>query len=190
MFGTENRRAERQRRAVQRRQEQLAAGLQQRRAGADRAARIGNVFEHLHAGDDVEMARHFAGQRFDADLAVVDHEPAFVEMKPRDIEHGRREIDRGHARSGAGERFAEQAAAASDIERVRAFQRRALGNVGEAHRIEIVQRTRFAVRVPPARGKTVEFRGFGWIDVDFRIHSFTVPSNSCKACHSRSAWIS
>ena len=46
------------------------------------------------------------------------------------------------------------------IERSRAVEGCAVRDVTEPHGIEVVQRARFAVRIPPARGEAVEFRGF------------------------------
>ena len=165
MFGAENCRGKRKRRAVQRREKKLATWLEQGRASADHAGWVGHVFEHFHAGDDIERARHLGRERLDADQPIVDAKPALMQMQARDIEHSGREIDRGHLGASPRERFTEQTAAAANIKGPRAFQRRAIGDVTETDGIQVMQGARLAVGVPPARGEAVELGGFGRIDV-------------------------
>ena len=51
---------------------QCAAGLDQLGAGPDDARRVGHVFQHFHAGDDVVSARAFSrGQLLGGDLPVI-----------------------------------------------------------------------------------------------------------------------
>ncbi len=72
----------------------------------------------------------------------------------------RREIDAGDRGAGARQRFGEQSSAAADVEHARALQLRALLHVAGAHRIELVQRLEFAVDIPEAMRRGVEFGDF------------------------------
>ena len=119
------------------------------------------MFEHFHASDRIERAGHFRRQRFDTDLAVIDVLPRLVQMQACDFEHARRQIDAHHVGTATRERFAENAAAAPDIEHARALQPNALGNVVQPCRIQVVQRARLAIDIPPSRRELVELGGLG-----------------------------
>src|SRR5690606_14881649 len=72
-----------------------------------------------------------------------------------------RQIDAGDLGAAPGHRLAENAAAATHIEHALATQRGALVDVVEPHRIQNVQRTKFAARVPPALGNVIEAGDLG-----------------------------
>ena len=73
-------------------------------------------------------------------------------------------LDRGHARAEAAHGFGDEPAAAADIEQAQPLQRflsapvavemraGAVADIGEADRIEFVQRLEFAEGVPPFIG--------------------------------------
>jgi hypothetical protein len=63
------------------------------------------------------------------------------------------------------QRLAQDAATTTDIEHAGAFQRNALRDVVQPHGIQVVQRPRFSIDVPPARGQLVELGGFGGMNV-------------------------
>jgi hypothetical protein len=67
-----------------------------------------------------------------------------------------------------------------------AAQYRTLGHVGGAHRVEIVQRSRFSGRVPPARGELVEAGDFLGADVGLaRLHGADSRLRCAqRTCHS------
>ena len=94
------------------------------------------------------VARQFVGEGFGGDLAIVDAHARFQAMQARDLQQVRREVDRGDVRAGRGHRFAEQPAAAADVEHARAGQRRALGDVAQPRGIQRMQRLLRAVRDP------------------------------------------
>ena len=48
-----------------------AVGFGKLGAGADDGRGVGNVFQHFHAAHDIEFVRHFGGQIFHADAAVL-----------------------------------------------------------------------------------------------------------------------
>jgi hypothetical protein len=168
VLGADDRERERLRRAIERRDEQASARHEQGGAGAQHRGRIGHVFEHLHAGDHVEARGLRGRERFGADLAIVHREAGFEQVQPRDLEQGWGKIDRGDLRALARQRLRQQSAAAADVERARAAQRGPLADVGQAYRIQVVQRTRIAVRIPPARSECSELLDLGRVDVDLR----------------------
>ena len=63
-----------------------------------------------------------------ADVTAIDLAPELVK------------VDGGHVGAGLGQRFAEQAAAAADVEHARTAQRDPVCNVLQAHRVQRVQR--------------------------------------------------
>ncbi len=104
--------------------------------------------------------------------AVVDRETGGARVPAGRLDAFRRQVDAGDRGAEAGERLAQQAAAAADVERGQAGERLlgeriapepeadAIADVGKAHRIELVQRRERAGLVPPAvreRGEPLEF---------------------------------
>ena len=87
-----------------------------------------------------------------------------------------RGVDAGDRRAEPGERFAQQARAAADVERGLAgeggeaariaspMRVDLLADIAEPRRIELVKHRRGAVRVPPVGGERAEMRGFGGVD--------------------------
>ena len=128
---------------------------------ADGGGGIGHVFEHLHAGDHVELPGMRVQQLFRRFDAVVDREAGIERMQPRGFHHARREIDGGDlARRARASDLGEQSAAAAHIENAGIGERAALLHVARAHGIELVQRFEFAIDIPEAMCGGFEFRDF------------------------------
>ncbi len=70
---------------------------------------------------------------------------------------------RRNLRAGVEHRFGQQAAAATDVQHVRAHELRAIGDELRAHGIEDVQRLELARRIPEAMRERVELADFGGI---------------------------
>jgi len=97
-------------------------------------------------------------------------------MTPRRGDILGRRIDARHLRAHPHERFGEQPRAATDVERAAPRKRVTfaridvpvrvdlVADIGETHRIELVQHRRRTVRVPPVGGKRAEMGGFIRID--------------------------
>src|SRR4249919_627392 len=165
VLGTHDRQRECGRGAVEGGQEQAATGLQHRRAGLDDRCRIGDVLQHLHAGDRVEFPGHFPGQRFGGLQAIVDVDAAFQAMELGDLDQLGGEVKRRHLRAVACECFAEQARSTTHVEYGGALQLHAIGHVTQACRVERVQRLLRAFRVPPALRQRTELVEFGLAEV-------------------------
>jgi hypothetical protein len=84
-------------------------------------------------------------------------------MQARHLDHRRRHVDGADVRAVARERFGQQAAAAADVQHTPLRQRAALRQVVDAHRIEHVQRTESAARIPEFVRQGIEL-------ADFRVH--------------------
>jgi hypothetical protein len=74
-------------------------------------------------------------------------------------------VDAGDRGAALGHGFAEDAAAAADVEHFLAGQADALVNPVDAQRVDVVQRFELAFAVPPAMGQGFEFGDFGVVDV-------------------------
>ena len=122
VLGADDREREALRVAVKRREKDRAARAQQRRARRDDDGRLGHVLEHLEAGDDVEAGGPLACELLDVDAAIVHRDAAIGGVLARGVEAGLREVDPEHRGSASGERLAQQAAAAADVEHARARQ--------------------------------------------------------------------
>ena len=145
-----------------------AAGLGEIRAGADGGGRVGDVFEHLHADNHVEVAGLPCGQVFDGDLFILGRGTAFQGVQSG---HLQRLVGQVHAQRGGsaclGQGFGEDAAAAAHVHHVEAGQAAAglLDNPFQAQRVDVVQGLELAVGVPPPRGERLELVEFGLVDV-------------------------
>ena len=146
-------------------QEQLAARTQQTMAGSDDGARIRHVLQHLHAGHHVVAARLFCGQVLGCLHPVINADAGFQTVQTRDLHQLRGQIDGGHLRPFLCQRFAEQAAAAADIQHFGTAQAGAVGHVLQTHRVQRMQRLLRAVGVPPAGGQGGELVQFGLIEI-------------------------
>ena len=139
------------------RQDQQAARREPRRQRLHESRGIGDMLDHLHRGDEVELAVELltvAG-------AIIDRQPLRRGMVACDRDQLGRGVDPGDLRAQPRQRLGEQPRAAADIERGLSFQRacgciRRPANAGrscrghsEPHRVQFVQHRRGAVRVPP-----------------------------------------
>ena len=123
------------------------------------------MFEHFHAGYDIEAGRAFACKVFGGDVAVIHLLPALEEVQPGDAEGLVGEVDAGDLGAPGSHGFGQDAAAAADIDDLLA------GNAGvgiypvEAQGIDLVERLELGFGVPPAVGEVTEFLQFGGIGV-------------------------
>ncbi|MNQ36276.1 hypothetical protein D3C85_497950 [compost metagenome] len=123
------------------------------------------MLEHFQAGDHVELLGHLFGQGFGGDLPVID---AHARLQLMQLRHGQgrfAHVDAGDGGAALGHGFAEDAAAAADVEDFLAGQADALLDPVDPQRIDVVQGFEFAFTVPPAVGEGFEFGDFGVIDV-------------------------
>ena len=133
------------------------------RAGGqgDEAGGIGHVLDHLHGQHHVEGAgRHVLG----AAHPVVDGQTRLLGMHFGDADVLVAGIHAGHGKTHAGQRLAEQAAAAAHVQQRQPLERphglgvaaEMLGQLaaheGQPDGIEFVQRLELAPRVPPGFG--------------------------------------
>ena len=116
VLGTDDREQVGFRVAVQGGEENVSTGLHEARASSNGTGGIRNVFEHLHAGNDIEFARCFGCQFFGGDFAVSDLSAALQKVQAGDGQCFVRKVDPGDLRSALGERFSQDASAAADIE--------------------------------------------------------------------------
>ena len=98
---------------VGRGQDQQAARRQPRGEVVDERLRVGDMLDHLHRGDEVELAL----DRLHPDRAIVDRQPLPRRMSLRDLDQFRRGIDRGDLRAQPRQRLGQQPGAAADVER-------------------------------------------------------------------------
>ena len=83
---------------------------------------VGDVLDHFHGADQIELAplgNQFLGGRH----AVVDRETGGARVPAGRIDAFRRQVDAGDRGAETGERLAQQAAAAADVERAQAVER-------------------------------------------------------------------
>src|SRR5205085_2338122 len=160
--------------AVDRGEEDVAAGPHEPRAGGDDARGLRHVLEELHAGNDVEGARVARGVVLRA-YALVGHSGlALQQVKLGDAQRFLREIGARDARAARRHRLGEDAAAAADIQHALAREPDARVDPAAAQRIDLVQRTELALRVPPAMRELAEFLEFRRVGV----HRAIVPKNA------------
>ena len=89
----------------------LSARFDQLRAGADRAGRIGHVFQHFHAGERVVLSGLALRQRFGADFFVVHIQARLEQMQHRHLQRLVRKVDALNARAQLRHGFRQDAAA-------------------------------------------------------------------------------
>src|SRR5207302_2020105 len=99
---------------------------------------------------------------------------ALQKMQFGDAQRLLREVDAADAGAAPGHCLGEDAAAAADIQHALPGEVSAAVDPVEAQRIDLVQRTELALRVPPARGELAEFLELRRVDV----HRAIVPKKS------------
>ncbi len=156
--------------AVDGRDDHVAAGPHEAGERRDDGRRVGHVLQHLEAGDDVEARGRRFGQCFDRDLPVFHRQAGLDGVQPCDGERFRREVDPEYPGTPARHAFGQQAAPATDVEDLPARETGTRLDVVEPGGIEVVQGPEFAVRVPPARRRRVEFRDLRGVDVRAVLH--------------------
>ena len=129
------------------------------------------MLQHLHAGDDVERAGVRLRVRLGRDQLVVHRQPALEQVQLGDLEGALRQIDAGDHRALARRGLGEDAAAAADVEHRLAGELRDAVDPRQAQRVDLVQRTEFAGRVPPAVRELAELLQLGRIGVQRTFHT-------------------
>ncbi len=127
VFGADNGEGEGLRGAVDGGNEHQAAGLEHRGAAFQEQIQVGDVFDDFHVEDDIE-ALVLRGQVFSGGGAIVDGQVVFCGMSAcrHDVFFGG--VGAQHVETQARHGFAEEAAAAADIEQAQAREwRQALG---------------------------------------------------------------
>jgi hypothetical protein len=74
------------------------------------------VFQHLQARNDIEASGRLLGQFLDADVAVIDFQSRLEQVQARHGQWGFAHVYPGHAGAALGQRLAQNAAAATDVE--------------------------------------------------------------------------
>ncbi len=159
-------------RPVQRRDEHVAVRLHEPPERVDDRGGIGHVLEHFHARDDVVFAGMGRGMRLGRFEHVVHLDAGFERMQLCDLQQVVGEVEPRDQRALARHRFGQQAAAAADVEHLQPGQASRAFDVLQSHRVQVVQRTHFALRIPPATGGRFEAGDFGGIDVAVFVHVF------------------
>mmetsp|Transcript_70446 Transcript_70446/g.165985 ORF Transcript_70446/g.165985 Transcript_70446/m.165985 type:complete len:339 (+) Transcript_70446:1508-2524(+) len=153
--------------AIQRRQKDPTAGLDQRSAGTHDRGRVWYMLDHLHAGDDIKARGLFLGQLFHRDLAVFDADSAGLQRMQFSNPQGLgRQVDAQDLGTGACHCIAEDATTAADIDHALARQRTALFDPRQPQWVDLVQGLEVALWVPPAVGQLAEFGEFLRVGVD------------------------
>jgi hypothetical protein len=168
--------------------EDVPSRLDQCRTSGNRTGRIGYVFEHFHAGNDIVAAGFLGGECFGGDLAVVNRAPAFEQMQTRHTERFVGEINPGHRRSPVAHAFGEQTATATDVKHPLAGERAEAVDPVKAQWVDVVQWLEVAAGIPPAMRKLAEFLEFALVRIDHDVwvirkmdwHISCVPS-----CHTQ-----
>ena len=139
-----------------------AARFGQPGAGTDDGGRVGHMLHHFHAGNDVVSLRGFGRQIFHADTAVgnIVQLPHLC-MVFGGLQRFFRQIDTQNLRRASiGHTFAQDAAAAADIQHFLARQTGKAVDIVQTDGVDVVQRLEFALFIPPFVGKAAEFVDF------------------------------
>ena len=123
------------------------------------------MFEHLKAGDNVELLWHFFCQRLSRDLAVVNIHARFELMQSCHCQRGFAHVDAHHGGAALSHRLAQNSAATPHVQHFFASQLHALVNPVDTQRVNVVQWFELAFAVPPAIGKRLKFGDLGVVDV-------------------------
>ena len=162
ILGADNRQREGARGAVQRRADKRAAGLEERSETREERRTIGDVLDDFQRQYNVEPLGA-ADQRSDIADPVIDHETARRGMLARNGNGAGIGVDAGNRETEPGHRLGNKAAAAADIGEAEPGKRRERGRVAakmrdqlaadeiEARGIYLMERTKAAARIPPAR---------------------------------------
>ncbi|AEW16984.1 hypothetical protein BAA13334_I01002 [Brucella abortus A13334] len=133
------------------------------------------MLDHFHVEDHVEFFARIC-QRLCGGGAIIDIEAALGCMDFRHFDIGGGGVRADHGCAQARHRFAEQPAAAANVEKAKTFQRarrvrvavelRAdlFLDIGKPCRIEFVQRAEFTLRIPPLRGDARKMLDLGSVD--------------------------
>ena len=133
------------------------------------------MLDNFHGENDVEVFAAF-GQRFGRRGAVIDGEPGLRRMALRRRDVLFRRVGADHRCAEPRQRLGQNPAAAADVEDAQArkavetlgvaaeARRGVVADVGEAHRIELVQHRHGAMRVPPVLGEPGKLRNLRIVD--------------------------
>ena len=168
-----DREQERLRIAIDRREEDPAAGPGQGSAGGDAPGRIRHVLEHLHAGDDIEGGRTLLCPVFCGAFVIGNAGTAFDGVELGDLQGLAGHVDPRDVRSAGGHRLGQQAGATADIESALAPESCQAIDPGEANRVDHMQRPHRPVGIPPAGGHVAELAQLQLIDVSFHHEDVT-----------------
>ena len=173
IFRADNGEAQRLQRAVDGGDEHDAVRPHHLAAFRHEQADIGNVLDHLHVENHIEGLAG-VGEVFGRRRAIIDRHARFGGVELRHLDVRGRSVGTDDLGAEPRHRFAQQPAAAADVEDAQAFERprrarvaaEARGDLvaypGKPDGIEFVQRAEFPVRVPPfggERGKALDFVG-------------------------------
>jgi aspartate kinase len=194
IFGAENRESEALQGPVERCGDKHAAGPHHRGGLVEEASDVAHMLNDLHGQDNIEDPA-LGRKLLSGDAPVIDGKVCFCGMVLRGLDVVLRRIDRGHAGAKPGEGFRENAGAAPYIEDRQPLERgrrapvarpplegkvlaQEFAQIGDTDRVELVQRSHGAIRIPPLRAEPVETGNF--LRIDDRIAMELFP-----ACHGR-----
>ena len=124
------------------------------------------MFQHFHAGDNVEFPRALIGQLLDCNIAILDLKCGFQQVHLRHFQRLFADIDAHHTGPCSRHGLGKNASTAADIKDALAFQSRYPIDIFQPQWIDIMQRLEFAVWIPPSVGQFAEFLQFDGIYVD------------------------
>ncbi len=124
------------------------------------------MLQQLHARDDVEFLRMGLREILGRDRFVADVRADLVRMDSRNGERLFAEIYAGGVRAQTRHRFGENPAAAANVQDRLAGELGFAIDVVQAQRIDLVQGTKLAARIPPAVSELAELGDLGRVDVD------------------------
>ena len=108
----------------------------------------------------VKPRRLLFRHRFCADFLIADLDTGFQAVQIGNLDQFFAEVNTGDIGAELGQSFAENTTPATDIDNTLAADVDKITDKADAQRIDIVQRFKFPVRIPPALGQRPEFMDF------------------------------
>ena len=146
-------------------QEQVAAGRQYPGAGMQQFLGVRYVLQQFHTGEYVKTAGIAGSEAFQACGNVFDLQAVFLRMPgsyPDDCLAG---VQPPHRCAEARQGLRQNAAAAADVEHTPAVKRYVAADIGQAHRVDIVQGFHGTCGIPPVTGEAFEFFNLVRVDI-------------------------
>ena len=144
----------------------MSAGFDQSSARGNNAGRLRDVFEHFHAGDDVEARCGRLREFFSRAVLVIHLVSTFQQVETGNAKRLFRKVYAGDRGTVFGHGFGKNSAAATDVKNGLACEIDVAINPFHAQGVDFVKRFELAVFVPPAMSQLAEFFEFLVISVE------------------------